>query len=651
MWFAGKSVPYYYGGHMLAALLAELTGTTARYAYNLALAGYYAAYVAAAYGLARAVAGGLGVSRRFAGGVTAAFVALASNLSPALRFLAWALPWGAGERLASAASLEIKGLAKGPGEFNYWFASRVIDWKVLDGDQWNLINEFPFFAFLNGDLHGHMMSPPFLLLAAALCFAYWRAPPDAVWRRRATAALVAPAAGLLLITNSWSYPAPLGLLWLTLLFGAAPPWDLFPARIAARVEQFAAGGRAREEVARTGVAAAAAVAVGLLGALMVVPYFVGPSAPLGAGFLPEPRSDLPGLLVVHGAFLAITARYLLDRVTPSRRAWGALAALFALTWLYQATAVVLFVPPLLAAWYCLRTGRTVDFEAVLLVGVFGLLTLVEFVYVVEQAGPGRSNTVFKVYAQVWALWSVAAGVALASVVSPGAAAAALRRRVETALARVRRVTPRTDGGEGPDRRPTAPSSRSGGSGGRTSGDPPGDQALRGVLVVVLFLSVSMYAGMGTAWQFDNGPQADSPTLDAWSFVEDHHAEELAALRWLDRREGQPTIASAPGVSIYQWVNAPSSLTGVPTVAGWAHEIGYRGRATYMDRVEDARLIFEGGPEQRAALLEQYDVEYIYVGPVERQRFERTPTFENETAITEAKRFSAVTIYQVNRSRL
>ncbi len=42
MWFAGETVRYHYGGHMLAALLATLTLTAGRFAYNLALAGFYA---------------------------------------------------------------------------------------------------------------------------------------------------------------------------------------------------------------------------------------------------------------------------------------------------------------------------------------------------------------------------------------------------------------------------------------------------------------------------------------------------------------------------------------------------------------------------------------------------------------------------------
>ena len=43
IWFAGEPVSYYYGGHHAYALVARLTGTPARYAYNLGLATSYAA--------------------------------------------------------------------------------------------------------------------------------------------------------------------------------------------------------------------------------------------------------------------------------------------------------------------------------------------------------------------------------------------------------------------------------------------------------------------------------------------------------------------------------------------------------------------------------------------------------------------------------
>ena len=56
MWFAGRPVKYYYGGHLIAAILTRITGTEPRFAYNLALAGFFGAVVTAAYGLSGSIA-------------------------------------------------------------------------------------------------------------------------------------------------------------------------------------------------------------------------------------------------------------------------------------------------------------------------------------------------------------------------------------------------------------------------------------------------------------------------------------------------------------------------------------------------------------------------------------------------------------------
>lgn len=48
----------------------------------------------------------------------------------------------------------------------------------------NTINGFPFFAWLNGDLHTRMMGTPFLLFAAGLVFTYFRTPEEVVDERR-----------------------------------------------------------------------------------------------------------------------------------------------------------------------------------------------------------------------------------------------------------------------------------------------------------------------------------------------------------------------------------------------------------------------------------------------------------------------------------
>jgi len=193
MWFAGEPVAYYYGGHLVAAILTRLTGTPGQFAYNLALSGFYATTVTAVYGLAGAVAADRGLPRRVAAGLSAFFVGIASNFATPAGVLVWLLPDAVTGPLLNASGYELTGVATGPGGFSYWDASRVItddpgDFATYEPPSAFVINEFPLFAWLNGDMHAHMMSTGFLLLAAALCFSYYQTP--AVERGRRLALLV-----------------------------------------------------------------------------------------------------------------------------------------------------------------------------------------------------------------------------------------------------------------------------------------------------------------------------------------------------------------------------------------------------------------------------------------------------------------------------
>ncbi|MFB6268274.1 MAG: DUF2298 domain-containing protein [Halodesulfurarchaeum sp.] len=652
MWFANEPVQYYYGGHMLAALFATLTGTAARYAYNLALPGFYAAYVATAYALAGNIAASRGHSYRGAGLAGAFLVGIASNLSTPLRVIVWVLPDGADSALASLVSLEEAGLALGPRHFDYWMASRVIDWRVINGDQWHLINEFPFFAFLNGDLHAHMMGPVFLLLGVAIAFTYWVTPTERrVKRLLLVLGVFPPVVGLLVVVNTWSVPTLLGILWLTIFFAPASPATLFPKALAGPFETQADHPWWRREIKRGSAATVLTLGAGVMAAISVLPFLLGPASGRGIGVLPHPRSDLAGLLIVHGAFLLISLAFLWRQVSDNQRlpvATG-LVAFLSLTWFLRAPAVGLFLPIILGGWYLLRTRVGVTYETVLLVGVAGLALLVEFAYVIEQAGPGRYNTVFKVYAQVWALWAVAAASMLPSLLNP--------RRVHDDLLQSRGTKDREPISEGPGTGDDIGlESRRSGSGSNVDTrekDKPGRsnalRTLRTVAVVLLLASLAIYAPLGLGWAVTTG--RDEPTLDGHAFIEEQHPGEAPAIEWLSRREGQPTLVSAPGTEIYQWVNAPSSLTGIPTLAGWIHEVGYRGRAPYFDRVQDVRIIYgTTDAPSRAALLRRYDVEYIYVGPIERERY-NVQNYASEPGISVAFDERAVTIYRVDQDAL
>ncbi|MFC7155292.1 DUF2298 domain-containing protein [Halomarina halobia] len=638
-WFAGEPVRYYYGGHLLAAVLARLTGTEARFAYNLALAGFYATLVTAAYGLAGALGDASGSSRRTAGALGAFFVGFASNLYTPLRVLGALVPAPVAE--VGAPLVGVRGVdAAGyrpVADFTYWGASRVVP---------GTINEFPLFAWLNGDLHAHMTSAPFLLLAATLCYAYVRTPAAERARRFALLALLALDAGFVAVVDTWTFPTVLGLTWLALAFAPASPATLLllggkrrlDRRVSAGDSQFARLGR---ELRRDASALAVVAALALLALLVSLPFWTTSASARSVALVPRgDRSPMYALLVVHGGFLAAFVPFLARRTRAvagdartRRLAWGAVAGGVAL-WLLGFAALGLLLPVALGAWWLLRADLDdgTAFATLLILAAAGLVMLADLVYVRERAGPGRMNTVFKTYAQVWVLWSPAAGAALAD----------LARRSRPA--------------------PTAASFRRASRGSLPGGIGTGETGIDAgrVLVAALVLSTSVYGALALADHFtaqpgrydaeaaEVYPRTDDPTLDALAFVETYHPDEYAAIRWLDAREGRPVVAAAPGLDSYGWTNAETTLTGLQTVAGWRHEVGYRGPEAYYARVEDADRIFTGTPRQRARLLDRYAVRYVYVGPNERERY-GTVSFEDVPGVHVERRFGDVTIYEVERS--
>ena len=685
-WFVNQPVKYYYGGHLTATLLSWLTATPPRFAYNLSFAGFYAALVTAAFELAAAIGADRGLSRRVAGGVAAFFVGVASNLVTAGRLALLALP-GSLERtaaryVAARTDYTVETILAGAGSFSYWSASRVIP---------GTINEFPLFAWLNGDLHAHMMGTPTLLLAAAVGYAYYRTPASAVRRRRVLLFGVVPVlAAWQAVVDTWSFPSILAIGWLAAVFAPAGPWTLLPAT--KRVRSWLPGGdpaaagpddrasvatrAATAELRRVGGAFAVAAVGAVVAGSLAAPFLLGTATGGGERSVellgPELRSGLGPLLLVHGAFLVGLGGYLLTRVRTDRP-WVlvvGVAAAAAVGLQIGFAALAASVPLLVLAWVALRASESVGYEAVLVVAAAGLVTLVEVVYVNEQAGPGRMNTVFKTYIQVWALFGTAMGVAVAGLWvdlgATGSGTDAPDRAVEPATDAATPVSGasdvetdpgpvKSDGGDvdAVDTRPTT-------AGSDTDGIRWRRVAIVG-LVLALVASTGLYGVLAVGAHFGDAPEG-GPTLDATEFVRTDHPEQAAAIAWIDAREGQPTMLEAPGTAtypggsdgrervMYSWgANPASSLTGVPTVAGWQHEVGYRGRPAYLERVRDVDAMYTGDAATRAALLRQYEVAYIWVGPGERARYGSVSFGTN--GIEQVHRSGDVTIYAVDRDAL
>lgn len=651
MWFAGEPLQYYYGGHLAATILGQLTATPPQYAYNLALASFYAMLVTAAFDLAGNVAAARGRSRLVAGGFTVLFVGLASNLLPVARLGVSMLPTGLQQsiatRVSTAANVETAEVLAGLDGFSYWTASRVIP---------GTINEFPLFAWLNGDLHAHMMGATFLLLAVAVSFAYWLTPADELWHRRLLVFGVLPLLGGFQIpTDTWSFPTIFGVAWLALAFGSARPLPVLPGgeQIESSLRSLLRGDRVTSdnvesfkkgdaesgetplvaEVLQTGGALLVIGLAGVIGFLLGFTFLLGASAGQSIAILDAAdRSGLGGLLFVHGTFVAAFLGYLgvkfgSDNRVPFVAAIGLLAVAGTIA---HFPGLVIVAPLLVGGWIVLRMNRDVGFETALIIGGAGLITIVELVYVAEEAGPGRFNTVFKTYFQVWLLWALAMGPVLAG----------LLESIEAD--RISNYWP-------------SASSR--------------ETVIR-VFVALLVITALPYAALALGAHFD---RHDIATLDATSGLAAQQPQTAAAIAYLDETviEGgenddvAPVLLEAPGAyrsptgladspsqpGMYSWESNPaSSFTGIPTVAGWQHQVGYRGPDVYWSRVNDVDRAYAGSKKEQVAVLDTYAVTHIWVGPGERARY-GSVSFAHIDGVSLVFESETVRIYRVDHDEL
>lgn len=112
-------------------------------------------------------------------------------------------------------------------------------------------------------------------------------------------------------------------------------------------------------------------------------------------------------------------------------------------------------------------------------------------------------------------------------------------------------------------------------------------------------------------------------LDGLAFLKREYPDDYELVLWLrENIEDQPNILEANGDS-YTYYGRISMATGLPTVQGWyVHEWLWRDDVNLVQaRVDDVKKIYESdNVDETIDLLEKYQVEYIVVGNLERQKF-------------------------------
>ena len=620
-WYAGSRLNYYYLGHVPTAALATTLGVPPATGYNLAVAGAFAAAVAAVFGAASGCWSLLGRRRNQAAAVGLAAVALvllAGNLHTALQ-LAVLARQAAGD--TGMAVLETPGLLFDGSltqAFDFWAATRVIPGTV---------NEFPWFTFMYGDLHPHLMN--FANTGAALIGALGLAElGEAARRQRVTgwrpwaAVLTFQTFVLALhrVVNPWDYPTYAVITLAALAYALWRSGRLTPRALAAVM--FGVG-----------------VGLTVASQLLFQPFHAA-YVDFYGGLNPAPETTPAGRwLLIFGLPVAILASYaglrlaesLRERPTPIARSTAAAAAGTLLLagligasadWSTRALIVGLLILGATAAWRVRGDPAAVAPLALLLAGI-GLTAAPEFIAVRDDIG--RLNTVFKSYLQAWTLLGLGAALALPY----------LARTLWPQRAR-RFSTLRLSWAVG---------------------------------LALLAATALAYPLLATPHKLDLRIQPLPATLDGEAFMRGGviHDQGLPvglsadgrAIEWLRANvTGAPVLAETP-TTIYRWGGRISVYTGLPAILAWDWHAKQQ-HWGYVHEVEarfdDARELFATPDVGRArALLAKFNVGLVYVGELERSiyaaeslaKFDRMQAF----GVRQVYRDGDTVIYRVDPSRL
>jgi len=618
LWLAGEPIAYYYFGYWIYGGVNSMAGSLASIAFNVGMALVAGLGASVAFSLAvtfvRRDGGSLKPSL-IAGGVSASLLLLVSNLSGLWTLLditkiapIWLLDWYHGngyERIDRVASWR-------PDDHWWWWnSSRIINTFDDAGNGVDFtITEFPFFSFLLGDFHPHLMSIPFVLTGLTVLtslFLMHKAISFKILRKNVPAAvitaLVIGASGFI---NFWD----VGLLLLLSMGLVVAGW------VSLRKPGL-------KSILLAGVPM---MFLWVIGILVYSPfYFVTaesqvqwpPLAPVKYGSRPIHLLSIWSLLIVVSAptailivsrYTNIAVRMLAGNKSLDEReshffwrpAWITAGVLTGGPWLIWAvthlafnesanasdivsrlpvTAVLGVAAATLIAVLLTRARRGAD-DGSHFVAMLGALTLYLFfaaeLFFVHDLFGNRMNTVFKFYYQAWIVLSVVGGYG-----------SYVWLKNHSLLVGRKKLLSRT--------------------------------AL--AIVAVLALS-SVYFPVAAAVAKTTSSGL-GPNLDSLSYMESKDSDELNVINDLrEIADSDDVLVEAIGDS-YSEYSRISGSSGVPAVIGWAfHERQWHGTdELFADREEDVRTIYTTrDTEELQALIDKYGITFVVLGPRERSTY-------------------------------
>ncbi|MBN1134255.1 MAG: hypothetical protein JXA38_04965 [Methanosarcinaceae archaeon] len=567
-WFAGKTLDfYYYFGYLAVALLIKITGIFPSVAFNLTVALIFALTINISYGI------GYNLTKNIKyGSFAAIFIAVFGNIQGAIQFVSSYIFHHSSKTAY------------------YWSSSRVIP---------NTINEFPYFSFIHGDLHAHMIAIPLQLLVVVMLLNLYLSEKRGfgVFENAVGFAVFVLCLGFLFPANTWDYPTYLAIMF-TVLFAVQYR------------ERSSSGSGWLADIVKTGVST-------FVASIMVyLPFYLSfhPAGVSGIGFVTATmRTDIKPFLTLFGLFLYLLySLLLLDLKIENKQKptyISGIIALLLLSYLLSLPLMIILIPLFLLAGFSYfkeRFNRTPSGFVAMLCSAGAVLSLLcELVFIRDayHAPLERMNTVFKFYVQIWIMWSIAAFYAYYQITSKNSAImlSGNRYRIWAGIA----------------------------------------------MVLILLCSVFPVAATITK----TGGFAGDLTLDGMDYMKNRNFGDYYAIQWLWNISGSQVVLEAPGRS-YSFGSRVSTNTGFPAVIGWTnHELVWRGDLEVIEeRRRDVETIYETSDMLKAMqLIEKYNITYIYIGDLEKELYSSRglEKFEDKEFF-EPVYMDSVSIYKVSK---
>jgi YYY domain-containing protein len=632
-WLSGYAISYYHFGYVLTAMLAEFISVSASIAHNLMLSLIFGLSAIGAYGiLYNLLALRSSKMERSSTGLPLLgplFLLIVSNLEGFLhslhhKGLFWNFNAGGTATSPFWTWLDIPDLRDVPAQpltwapkefFWWWRASRIVQDYELNGTWHEVIDEFPFFSYLLGDLHPHVLAMPFMLLAVAVALNIFLGG----WRGKINLYF-----GELRINKAGFFVSALVLGGLAFL----NTWDILPgaalivfsyalAQVRRQVpegDEVGWGWERIEDVLLLGIP------VVIMAYVMYLPFFIGFDSQAG-GIVPNFMFPTRGaqLWVMWGTlFIPLFAYliYLWRSKTPAH--WRAgifttlgilsalVVAMFVLGFLALRLRPELVLPILEAQGLDVNTFIT-DSMARRLTYIGGLLTLLalllpalsflfksennssssfvllmialgvllilgpDFLYLRDNFGY-RINTVFKFYYQAWILLSLVVAFALAVMLAE----------------------------------------------------------LRGLASILYAIVIVIVIGIGLAYPVFSLPsktdnfKANHPeqrTLDGGAYLANTMPDDYQAMQFMEKF-GPGVVAEAVGGQYSEYARI-ATYSGMPTVLGWpGHEGQWRDNALQGSRMQDIETLYTTSDWATAQeIIDRYNIRYIVVGNLERTTYQ------------------------------